>query len=326
MYECPSCDYTGETQRGISCHHALKHGESIAGTDIECEWCGELFTVDPGVADERRFCSNECDGRWRTGNMTGKDAGGWNGGQETLTCDWCDGDFSVYPSEVEGRKFCSRECKDKHRANLPAEEQPAWKGGKVTVECHICGEEKQVKQYRLHRSDNFFCSDECSGVWMSENMSGEDNPLYNQREVECDYCGDTTEKIPTRIERSKRDFCSHGCHSKWESENLIGPDSPHWTGGRRDYGPGWNEDKREAVRERDGRMCHECGISGARNIAEFGRKLDVHHLVVPDSDTNPAVHNAQRNLVSLCIPCHHKAEPEQTPSTAVATSMEVCEI
>lgn len=275
-HECPTCDYTSDTQMGISVHHHHKHGESIAKSTYECDVCGESF--------ERYDC-----------NLRGEDT------------------------------FCSRECEAEYRSNLPQEEQAAWKGGKATVECAMCGGEKQVKQYRVDRSERFFCDHDCYADWKAENTSGPDNPSFCSIEVDCDWCGESTYKLESRIERSKRDFCSHDCHSKWEAENLTGPKAHKWTGGRRDYGVGWNDEKKEAVRERDNRECHDCGKTEAQSIAEHGRQLDVHHLVPPDSDTNPAVHNAKRNLVTLCIQCHQHRESYSPPTAAIETAKEVCE-
>lgn len=275
-HECPSCDYTTDSQHGVAIHHYHAHGESIAKSTYECDVCGESF--------ERYDC-----------NMRGDDT------------------------------FCSRECKDDHFRQLDSEERPRWKGGEVTVECEWCGDETVVARNRARQSERLFCSPECTGKWKSENLAGENHPLFGSVEVECDWCGESTYKLEGRIERSKRDFCSHECHNKWMSEYQTGTNHHHWTGGRRDYGVGWNEQKREAVRERDNRECHDCGMSQERSIAEFGRKLDVHHLVVPGSDTNPAVHNAKRNLVTLCVSCHHKREMNSELASPVQTAMEVCE-
>lgn len=75
------------------------------------------------------------------------------------------------------------------------------------------------------------------------------------------------------------------------------------------YGVGWNEEIREKVRNRDGRECVACGISETAHLDDFGRCLDVHHICGARMSTNPAVFNAPRNLVTLCMSCHVDAEP-----------------
>lgn len=231
-----------------------------------------------------------------------------------VECEFCGDTVEKYRCNIKDsdRVFCGPACRGKFWEALPPEEQPTWKGGDVEVECWICGSKIEVGEWRVERTNRFVCGDACKSEWASRTRSGEQNPLYNSVEIECDWCGETTTKIPARIERSKRDFCSHECHSKWEAENLIGERSPHWKGGRRDYGPGWHEKKRRAVRERDGFECRECGKTQTESIEAHGRKLDVHHLVNPAKSINPAVHNAPRNLVTLCIPCHQRREADRT--------------
>jgi hypothetical protein len=261
QYECPTCDYTSDSERGVKIHHYQAHGESIAKITVECVVCG---------TEEERY---ECNVR---------------------NPDLC---------------WCSTECEAEYKRNQPKELHPRWKGGEVTVECYICGTEKTVRRYRIMRSEKFFCSPECHSKWKSEAYLGENNPFgYKQIEVECEWCGEPTYKTPGRIERSNNDFCSPECTSAWQAKYQVGPNHHQWTGGRREYGPGWNPEKRRQVRKRDGFECQDCGLSQDRSLELYGRRLDVHHLVNPDKSINPVVYNAKRNLVTLCVSCHHKRE------------------
>jgi len=47
------------------------------------------------------------------------------------------------------------------------------------------------------------------------------------------------------------------------------------------YGQGWNEEKKSAVRERDGKVCQDpnCGISQKDSLEKYNQKLHVHHLI-----------------------------------------------
>lgn len=225
----------------------------------------------------------------------------------TVECENCGDEVEKYECNINDsrRVYCSPKCRDGYRSELPSHEQPGY-SEPVTVECHRCSSNIEVKPWRIERTEHFFCSRECQSETHSEWYAGDGNPNgTTKKAVECDWCGGETLKIPVRIERSEQDFCSRECNDKWYAENVkTGPEHHSWTGGRLEYGSGWNEDKRESVRERDGRKCYDCGETESDHIEDVGRKLDVHHLVPPAKATNPAVHNAKRNLMTLCIRCH----------------------
>jgi transposase len=79
---------------------------------------------------------------------------------------------------------------------------------------------------------------------------------------------------------------------------------------RLDYGPGWTRDKKETVRERDGRQCVDCGMSDNEHRDAYGCTLHVHHIIPARTASNPAVYNARRNLVTLCASCHEHREKQ----------------
>lgn len=131
------------------------------------------------------------------------------------------------------------------------------------------------------------------------------NRRRNRVELECEACGSKYEVIACRSDSAK--YCSRSCY-------YDGMDMPtgsdHWSwngGGGPRYGRGWNEEKRERVRERDGNECRHCGLTQEENLRTNGCKLHVHHEVDPRDATNPAVYNAARNLVALCNSCHRSA-------------------
>jgi transposase-like protein len=79
---------------------------------------------------------------------------------------------------------------------------------------------------------------------------------------------------------------------------------------RLDYGPGWDRETKERVRNRDGRQCVDCGLSDDTHQKQYGCALHVHHLIPARGATNPAVYNAERNLVTLCASCHEYREKD----------------
>lgn len=102
------------------------------------------------------------------------------------------------------------------------------------------------------------------------------------------------------IERRKR---GHG-------SRLVGSDHPHWNGGESRYGRGWNESKRNAVRQRDGFCCQDpnCSVTQSQHIDEHGEKLHVHHLRKARDINDAEKRNAKENLITLCRNCHRRWE------------------
>jgi 5-methylcytosine-specific restriction endonuclease McrA len=59
------------------------------------------------------------------------------------------------------------------------------------------------------------------------------------------------------------------------------------------------DDIRDAIRERDGFRCTQCGLSQEEHIVRHGRKLDIHRKT-------PGTYAIEDRCVSLCIPCHSR--------------------
>ncbi len=85
------------------------------------------------------------------------------------------------------------------------------------------------------------------------------------------------------------------------------------------YGPNWLEQRRRAL-ERDGGRCQHCGAP-----QRPGRQHDVHHIrpfrtfgYRPDVNDHYLQANALENLVTLCPPCHRRAEGHQRMRSALA--------
>lgn len=89
---------------------------------------------------------------------------------------------------------------------------------------------------------------------------------------------------------------------------MVGDDHPRWNGGEYAYGEGWNEAKREAVRDRDDNRCCLCGMTQREHRDERGSKLPVHHVRKARNVEDPEDRNAMDNLITLCHKCHSIAE------------------
>lgn len=86
----------------------------------------------------------------------------------------------------------------------------------------------------------------------------------------------------------------------------------HWSyrHGERATGKGWNKNKKEAVRERDGYRCASpsCSITQEKHRELWGEALHVHHLQKVRDVDDPAKRNAKENLITLCRQCHSRWE------------------
>jgi 5-methylcytosine-specific restriction endonuclease McrA len=161
-YDCPSCDDSLETYKGLKTHHYHKHGESIAGEPVNCSYCGDELSRRKNVAErqEHFFCNRkDCQAKWNK-ELSKEEHGSWNGGKEDLVCDWCDDDFSRKSSEssYHDKSFCKKQCYfEWKRENHPTgEDNWAWNGGHAD---YYGSNWTQKRQETLERDD--FCCQVC---------------------------------------------------------------------------------------------------------------------------------------------------------------------
>lgn len=125
--------------------------------------------------------------------------------------------------------------------------------------------------------------------------------LYVEREL-------TSTEIAEMLECGDSTVCVWLHHHDIEirPRGLPGEKNPMWdpeATDRIEYGRGWNESKREQVRERDNRECQGCGVPES----ELPRKLSVHHIRPARAFDDPEERNHPDNLISLCWSCHGTA-------------------
>lgn len=85
---------------------------------------------------------------------------------------------------------------------------------------------------------------------------------------------------------------------------MVGSKNPQWTGGKLNYyGENWIQQNQRA-RQRDHFTCQRCGITES----QLGKNLDVHHVKPFKLCANHKEANRLENLISLCPPCHRRAE------------------
>jgi len=98
-----------------------------------------------------------------------------------------------------------------------------------------------------------------------------------------------------------------GLYEVWTLGGMMGgtPEYPRfklcsecWSQVIDEYPAEFSGQLKQRVRERDGKVCTECGMPQKEHRNEFNQSLHVHHI---DGDKT---NNKLENLVSLCTRCH----------------------
>ena len=185
-FECPSCDETFDTKRGVKIHHARTHGESLVFEVVKCDECGSEFEKRSAKMSgyEQTFCSAEC--QHKSYNQ-----------KEPVSCDNCGKTLRRSPSKINENNFCSVGCRGEWMSqNATGKKSPNWKGGEVESVCKRCGTAFSHRSFR----DAKFCSNACFHSSLSENAKpdslyygaswGEQRELALTRDShECVICG-----------------------------------------------------------------------------------------------------------------------------------------
>lgn len=186
MPSCPTCSDYFDTQRAVSIHHKLSHGESIVVEVSECSNCGSEFEYYPSNK-QGIYCSTCVDkvtwGPDPPDVGVGADNPVYSGGPNEFTCEFCGDSFNSYH---KNRKYCSVECSGEGRSrDMRGEDHWRWKGGRINYgqtwhkqrskaierdngKCQICGDDsievhhiKPVRSFdektKAHILDNLIC-------------------------------------------------------------------------------------------------------------------------------------------------------------------------
>jgi 5-methylcytosine-specific restriction endonuclease McrA len=196
--ECPTCGKALPTEQGVKQHHTTVHGDPLPNRT--CNGCGTDF-YDPKSRLE--YC-DDCDPN------AGENNGNWKGAKETTSCERCGSTFEYYPSDKEGI-YCSECIEYGEGLDELGMDKFAERVGRV---CEQCGTRLKVLRSKVEREPVRFCSQECHGEWISENLHGEDHHCWKGGEVEygghwwyvrrqarerddytCQMCGTTKEEL-----------------------------------------------------------------------------------------------------------------------------------
>ena len=190
--DCPTCEKSLSSERGMRQHHTKVHGEPLPNRT--CNGCEREF-YDPKA--RRTYCG-ECYSERGTQN------GNWKNAKEQTECDRCGSEFRYYPSEKDG-VYCS-DCVEEAEEFLGTPSYETRDVKRVDRECEQCSERFSVLATTLQREPCRFCSHRCLCNWMSK--EGElPSTVYNgdwwsvrhdaldRDNHQCRICGKTEDEI-----------------------------------------------------------------------------------------------------------------------------------
>lgn len=237
---------------------------------VQCLSCGKDFVTLQSRIDkgEGKYCSKICTG---AGKRTRKE----------VACKQCGKLFIAVAAELKAGKgkYCSRECFGLSQ-----------KVEAIERICMFCGKKFYVWPCKVKYGYARYCSSECHAKGSVKSV-----------ERQCMSCGKVFTATPSTLKNGGGKYCSKPCQAIGKS----GAGSHNWKGGRGDYrGENWKAQRRSAIK-RDGGRCQICN----RKPKGKQRNFDVHHIK-PYNDFNGdwLLANDLSNLITLCKPCHVRAE------------------
>jgi 5-methylcytosine-specific restriction endonuclease McrA len=155
--------------------------------------------------------------------------------------------------------------------------------------CARCDGPFQVEASRLRHGRGLHCSRECQYAAIKARPSAV--------ALACLCCGRAFTLAPSRLRhKGVGKYCSRECRDK----HWVGENTPNWQHGGGVYkrGPNWQATRRRILK-RDGYRCASCDAGGT---------LHVHHVIPFRVFDEADDANRDDNLVSLCPPCHRRAD------------------
>lgn len=218
-------------------------------------------------------------------------------------CPVCNNEFSIpnaWLKKLKGVPCCSRICRAKYQ------EKPKVKKARVYIRlevlCATCGKQIEMIPSRATRNKTHYCNKAC----MDKRSKKSEQIILKYRKgakpiVNCSYCNSEISIYPSKLKHNKNFYCSKTCRAK----HIRGANNPsfvHGEGRHIYYGLNWKSQRRKIL-ELDGYKCQYCGKS-----PDNKKSLHVHHITKAAFFENREDANNIQNLITLCDPCHKKAE------------------
>lgn len=276
-----------------------------------CECCGKEFTTKSNV----KYCSEECkeikSNEYH--NLVYK-----------KYCKYCN---TYFETKNNSQVYCSEECREnfyKERQvlnNNNKNNNKNRKKKKYKRICKTCG-----KEFSTNSTNSKYCSEKCKQKNKNKKLNklvtcktcGKKFSTIHNKKYCSKECRDTKQKICPICEekfstKTGRKYCSEECRKieiKYKNKvsqteldlrknndsiRLIFNGKPINTW----YTPGFTEELRNKILERDGYKCYICGKE---------TNLHVHHII-PRDEGGPHI---PENLVTLCGSCHRSVESGNT--------------
>lgn len=119
--------------------------------EVNCAGCSNTFFIYKCLVGRKKFCSHECQFKWRSNLMSGKNNPNYRTGG-IKECPVC---FKTFATRSLHTRHCSLKCA---RSVRKGEKAPCWKGGK-TSESMMVRNSKEYEQWRISvfERDGFVC-------------------------------------------------------------------------------------------------------------------------------------------------------------------------
>ncbi|WP_394742940.1 homing endonuclease associated repeat-containing protein [Natronococcus roseus] len=292
-HQCPTCGDQFSSNWGMRSHHKQVHGENVISNEDILEWIRD-------TAEELE----------RTPTQTEVEEH-----VEQFNVGMCYNRFESWNEALQKAGFELNLARNPTREDLLSEiEIVRKKIGRVPTT-------EEMDNHGRYSSTTYW---KAFGEWSNAlavlGLSPPHEPTKPDLLSEVQRLHEEIDRVPT-----KRDMLSDGKYSSQVYSNRFGSWNkaiksagfkPNLARGEvtytpLDYGSGWNEEKKEQVRERDDRICQNpgCGRTEEEHIEEFGMKQPVHHITPADQINNPEERNDPDNLITLCCDgCHQKWE------------------
>ena len=136
---------------------------------VKCDNClNEFNKRKKDIKNLHVFCCKKCENEFRHKNTF-----------ENRVCPICGKEFEC--SKKSTQKFCSRKCVNENSKTIIGIKNPRFKS--ELIKCKWCNSEFYLKQSRINKNGNNFCSNKCRQEWFSKDYSQREDSKEKQRKI-----------------------------------------------------------------------------------------------------------------------------------------------